>query len=127
MPEALKWATKALQQALDRCRALSYYREDRAPDPLCVFFSDGENTGGDVAPIATALKSVPFKGGAVDVIACAIEMQPKDLAVMQKIASRPELSFNIDQDRLADFIAAVEASVYEGKDPATLPANFRSR
>ena len=127
MPAALKWGARALQQALDRCRASSYYEEAGAPNPLCVFFSDGENTGGDVEPPATAFKSVPFKGGDVDIIACGIGMQPKDFAVMQKIASRSELAVNIDPDHLGDFIADVEASVYKGEDPKNIAERARQR
>jgi uncharacterized protein YegL len=125
MPAALEWGAKALKRALERCRAQSYYVEAEAPNPLCVFFSDGENMVGDVEAAAMALKSLPFKGGGVDVIACAIEMQAKDFSTMQKIASRPELAINIDQDRLSEFIAEVEASVYKGEDPTRVTAKFQ--
>jgi uncharacterized protein YegL len=117
MSTALEWAAQALRQALDRCRSLHYFKEDESPNPLCVFFSDGENTGPDVAQSANALKSIAFRGGAVDVIACGIGMQAKDFAVMQQIASQPDLAVNIDPERLGNFIAEVEASVYAGESP----------
>jgi uncharacterized protein YegL len=125
MSTALEWATQSLQKALERCRALSYFEESDAPNPLCVFFSDGENTGGDVELAANALKSIAFKGGSVDVIACGIGMQSKDFAIMQKIASRPELAVNIDPEHLGDFIADVEASVYKGEDPKNIADRAR--
>jgi uncharacterized protein YegL len=125
MSTALAWAAQALQKALERCRALSYYEENEAPNPLCVFFSDGENTGDDVEQAADALKSIAFNGGNVDVIACGIGMQSNAFAVMQKIASRPELAVNIDPEHLADFIADVEASVYKGEDPKAVADRAR--
>jgi len=121
MAAALNWATEAVKGALKRLRSLPYYEEEQAPNPLCVFFSDGENMeGGDVGSPANSLKSIEFKGGSIDVVACGIGMQPKDFPVMQKIASRPELAVNIDPARLSEFIADVEASVYKGEDPKNL-------
>ena len=46
MPEALNWASQALQKALAECKKIPGYAEEASPNPLVLFFSDGENTGG---------------------------------------------------------------------------------
>jgi uncharacterized protein YegL len=121
MANALEWGAQAVQKALERCRREApHYEEDKAPSPLCVFFSDGANTGRDVTAAAKMLKAIPFKGGAVDVVACGIEVDPSSFAVMQSIASRPDLAVNIDPASLGDFIAAVGATVVKGENPRVL-------
>jgi uncharacterized protein YegL len=107
MPLALNWTKEAVEAALGRCRAITGYSEQSSPNPLCVFFSDGENTGGDVAAPARALRSVNFNGGQVDVVACGIELQPKDEQTMRAIASDPNLFINISFDKLVTFIADI--------------------
>lgn len=120
MPRALEWARQAVETALARCRRdIPGYKEANAPNPLCVFLSDGENTGGDVSGPALALRSIPFAGGTVDVVACGIGLEAKDVPTMQAIASRPEFSANIDPSLLDEFIATVGKTAIE--DPATAP------
>jgi uncharacterized protein YegL len=126
MPEALAWASQALQKALSECRKIPGYAEEGSPNPLVLFFSDGENTGGDVGPVAKALKSIPFSGGAVDVVAVGIGMDQKDFPVMEGIASRPDLSVNIDPKDLAEFIADVGATLQKGESPETLIKKYDS-
>jgi hypothetical protein len=84
---------------------------------LVVFLSDGANTGPDVAESAQTLKSVKFAGGTIDVVAAGIGMEEKDFDVMQRIASRPALSTNIDPKELSVFLAAVGATVVAGRSP----------
>lgn len=108
MPKALRWAAQAIQQALDRCRNLPVYNEDQAPNPVCLFFSDGASTSREpVGPAAQAIKSIAFQGGGVDVIACGIGMTQSEFPVMQEIASRPDWAINIDPDNIGEFIAEV--------------------
>ena len=123
MPKALEWAKHSLEQALARCRQNPKFKEDESPNPLVVFFSDGENTGGDVEGPAQALKAIAFQGGNVDVVACGIGMDPASFPVMQKIASRPELAVNIDPEHLAEFIADVGATVQKGEQPKKIVQN----
>ncbi|GEM_PF-5935334 len=124
MPKALQWAAWAIEQSLHKCRQLPGYDETNAPNPLCVFFSDGKNTSRDSVPnSAMALRSIPFTGGNVDVVACGIGMNPNDFPIMQQIASRPELAANIDPYRLGDFIAEVGATVQYDRNAVDLLRN----
>ena len=125
IPLALQWAASAVTQALERCRQDALYREADSPPPLVVFFSDGANTGADVGPAAAALKGVPFQSGAIDIVACAIGMEPGDFAIMQSIASRPDLAVNIDPAKLGDFIAEVGATVLNNRRAEQLVDNTR--
>lgn len=125
IPAALAWAADAVSQALERCRHNPLYREAESPTPLVVVFSDGANTGGDVAPAAAALKSIQFHSGPIDVVACAIGLEPNDFPIMQAIASRPDLAINIDPAKLGDFIAEVGATVLNNRRAETLVDNSR--
>ena len=125
IPAALAWGTQAVTAALDRCRKDPLYREDESPTPIVVFFSDGANTGGDVGPAAAALKSIPFHVGQIDIVACAIGMEPGDFPIMQAIASRPDLAVNIDPAKLGDFIAEVGATVLNNRRAESLIDNSR--
>jgi uncharacterized protein YegL len=125
IPLALQWASSAVTQALERCRRDALYREADSPTPLVVFFSDGANTGEDVGPSAAALKSIQFQSGAVDIVACAIGMEPGDFQIMQTIASRPDLAVNIDPAKLSDFIAEVGATVLNNRRAEQLVDNSR--
>jgi hypothetical protein len=42
---------------LQTCRNIDNYSEEASPNPLVVFFTDGENTGPDVTPAAQVLKA----------------------------------------------------------------------
>ena len=125
IPLALQWAASAVAQSLDRCRREPVYREEDSPAPLVVFFSDGANTGGDVGPAAAALKGIQFQSGTIDVVACAIGMEPGDFPIMQSIASRPELAVNIDPSKLGDFIAEVGVTVLNNRRVESLVDNSR--
>jgi uncharacterized protein YegL len=124
MPIALRWAREALQKSLERCKANPNYREQDAPNPLCIFLSDGENTGGDVTTDAISLRSVPFHGGNVDVVAVGVEMQDSHFEVMKAIASRPEYAVRISDDEVANFLAAVDATIVDGKSLGELIERF---
>ncbi|MGE5341799.1 MAG: vWA domain-containing protein [Candidatus Omnitrophota bacterium] len=118
---ALEWGRSALENSLNRCRnEAPNYDEVNTPSPLCVFFSDGANTGPDVRPAAQSLKTVYFKGGQIDVVACGIGMDSGSLIVMEQISSQPDLSVNIDPDTIADFIAAVGATAMKSENPRKL-------
>lgn len=111
MAEALEWAHGAVEKALGVCRKLRSYDEAKSPPPLVVFFSDGENTGPAIETAAGKLRSITFKDGWIDVVACGIGMQQKHLQILQTIASKSEFAANIDPSRLEKFIAAVGATV----------------
>lgn len=126
MPQALRWAAAALQQSLDAIRRLPRYAEAQAPNPLCIFFSDGANTSReDVTTAAQVLQSIPFHGGQVDVVACGIGMTAAAFAVMQQIASNPALAVNLDPQRLGHFIAEVGATVQNDRNAESLLAEAR--
>jgi len=119
MAAALTWAADALTESLEASRAKPNYREEDAPNPLCIFLSDGENTGKDVATDAQALRSIPFKGGSVDVVAVGVGMKEEHFQVMKAIASRPEYAVNIGDNDVASFLADVGATIVEGRPLAT--------
>lgn len=124
MPEALQLAAEATRQALAKCRQIQGYRDEDAPNPICIFFSDGENNGGPVDGPAAALKSISFGGGGVDVVACGIGMQQKDFLVMQTIASSPDLAVNIDASQLSAFLAQAGKTLTKNERPTELTKNF---
>jgi len=124
MAAALVWAAKATQKALAECRKIPNYSEEGSPNPLVLFCSDGENTGPDVAVPAQALRSISFAGGRVDVVAAGVGMNQKDFAVMEKIASKPELSVNVDPSQLSEFLAEVGATLQKGEAPEKLVGKF---
>jgi uncharacterized protein YegL len=112
----LHWAKEALETSLQYCRGLTDYDEEQCPNPLCILFTDGENTGPDVAQPAQTLRSVPFKGGQVDVFVCGIGLDKKDFATAQAIASDPALATNIGPNDIGRFIAQVTITVVENKE-----------
>jgi uncharacterized protein YegL len=114
MASALDWAVSAVEKALEVCRAQPSYDESACPPPLVVFLSDGENTGPEIEDVSQKLRSIPFRDGKISVIACGIGMQPEHFAVMKAVASNPELAVNIKPSRLAEFIAAVGATMMHG-------------
>jgi hypothetical protein len=122
MLPALQWAETALKKSLDRCRNIANYQEDLAPNPICVFLSDGECTGEDPTPAAKALRSIAFKNGEVDVFAVGVGMRDEHFEVMKAIASRPEYAIRIDSEGVADFLGDVGGTVVEGTDVAHLAA-----
>ncbi len=124
MPDALTWAARATQRALAECRKIPKYIEESSPNPLVLFLSDGANTGGDVTPGAQAIKSIPFSGGNVDVVAVGIGMSQSDFAVMERIASKQELAANIDPAQLAEFLAEVGATLQKGEDAENILKKF---
>jgi hypothetical protein len=101
MLPALEWAEEALKKSLERCRSIPNYQEEQAPNPICVFLSDGECTGED--PSAAAKE------------------------VMKGIASRPEYAIRIDSEGVADFLGDVGGTVVEGTDVAHLAAKAKAR
>jgi uncharacterized protein YegL len=125
MVGALSWAAGAVKAALAECKRIPGYKEESSPNPLVFFFSDGKNeSGGDVRPAADALRKLPFAGGAVDVVAIGIGLDPADFPLMEQIASRPDLAVNIDPSQLAEFIADVGATVQKGESPSLLVDRF---
>jgi hypothetical protein len=126
MPLALQWAEGALRKALERCRtSIPNYQEELAPNPICVFLSDGENTGEDITAAATFLRSVPFKDGCVDVFAVGVGRQGEHFDTMRAIASRPEYAIRIDPEGVADFLGEVGGTVVEGTDVARIATKAR--
>jgi hypothetical protein len=119
---ALEWAAGGVKKALERCRKISNYQEEQAPNPICVFLSDAENTGGDVTAAANALRSIPFKNGCVDVFAVGVGMQDEHFKTMTAIASRPEYAIRIDPEGIAEFLAEVHGTLVESSDVARLAA-----
>lgn len=117
MPKALRWAAQAIQQSLDRCRNLPNYNESQTPNPVCLFFSDGASTSREPADVAAqTIKSIPFQGGGVDVIAVGIGISQSEYPVMEGIASRPGWAVIIDPDNIGEFLATVGATyVIEGQ------------
>jgi uncharacterized protein YegL len=128
MPRALEWALAALQRGLDQCRTtIVGYREEDSPPPLCLFLSDGENTGGDLTLPARALHSVPFKGGEVQVVAGGIGMEPQHFEFMKTIASRPEYAVAVAPEELAQFIAEVGLTTVTEKTVEEVVEERRAR
>lgn len=126
MPLALQWAEKALRKALERCRtSIQNYQEELSPNPICVFLSDGENTGEEVTAAAKTLRSIPVKDGCLDVFAVGVGMQDQHFEVMKAIASRPEYAIRIDSEGVADFLGEVGGTIVEGTDIAHLAAKAR--
>jgi len=125
MAEALNWTARTLQRALNDCRNVAGYVEESSPNPLVVFFSDGGNTGVDIAASAQALKNVHFAGGNVDVVAVGIGMEQKDFPVMERIASRSDLAVNIDPVELSAFIADVGATAVRGESSAEMVKKYQ--
>ena len=108
MADALAWAAYATLKSLDMARQGSNYVEDKSPNPIVMFISDGANSGSDPLPHAQALKSIPFQGGQVDVVVLGIGLGPDDMRIMQSIASRPDLAVAAGTAMLDDFLAPFE-------------------
>jgi tetratricopeptide (TPR) repeat protein len=120
MAAALEWGATALEQALAKCRGTPAYDESNAPPPLVIFLSDGENTGPELGEAASRLRGVAFQDGKISVIACGIGMKGEHFAVMKGLASSEEMAVNIKPSRLAEFIAAVGATMqHPDKDHLT--------
>jgi len=125
MAPALEWASGVIDRSLKQLRALPKFKEEASPNPIVVFFSDGENTGPDVAAPAQKLKSIKMVGGNVDVVACGIGMtQDAFENVMKVIASKEELALNIDPSELGSFIAEVKKTVIHGGSAVDLVQQF---
>jgi hypothetical protein len=122
---ALQWADSAVKKALERCRAIPNYQEDKAPNPVCIFLSDGESTGEDFRPAANALRSISFKNGEIDVLAAGVGMKDEHFENMKAIASRPEYAIRIDSEGVAEFLGDVGGTVVEGTDIARLASKAR--
>ena len=120
MLPALQWAEAALKKSLERCRSIPNYREKLAPNPLCIFLSDGECTGKDPRPAAEALRAIKFEGGEVDVVAVGVGMLDEHFEMMKAIASRPGYAVRIDSGEVADFLGDVQQTVLENKEVARL-------
>lgn len=126
MAKALKWANTALQKSLDKCRQIPGFKEDDAPNPLVIFFSDGENydDAADIISEANNLASIAFQGGGVDVVAVGIGMEQQHFKIMQDIASDPTLAVNIDPDKLGDFISEAAQTIGKSESPKKLVDQF---
>lgn len=123
---ALDWAKDAVQKSLDRCRTeIRGFQEEKAPNPLCVILSDGENTGPDVSESAHALQSVRLTNGSIDVVAVGVGMGDQHFEVMKLIASRPEQAFQIDPGGIADFLSNVGSTIVDSKPVSQLAAKPR--
>lgn len=125
MAPALEWAAAVTDRSLTKLRALPKFREEAAPNPIVVFFSDGENTGPDVTSPAQKLRSLKLVGGNVDVVACGIGMTQEAFEnVMKVIASKEELAVNIDPSELGNFIAEVRKTVVQGLPAGNIVDQF---
>ncbi|HUP61236.1 MAG TPA: vWA domain-containing protein [Thermoanaerobaculia bacterium] len=125
MVSALEWATVATDKSIRQIRAIPRFKEEAAPNPIVVFFSDGENTGPDVTSAAAKLKNLKMVGGPVDVVACGIGMSQAAFDhVMKVIASREDLAVNINPAQLGDFIAEVKKTVVQGGSPDVIVDKF---
>jgi hypothetical protein len=81
-------AVPSLHKAFVDCNG---YSGEACPDPLALFFSDGE-TGPDASV-------------SVDVVAIGIGMDQKDFAIMEAIAWRPGPIVNVDPQEVREFVA----------------------
>jgi uncharacterized protein YegL len=111
MADALEWGVKATEKAIAKCRKLPVFDEPNTPPPVVLFLSDGNNTGKDVREAAERLCAISFQGGPVSVIACGVGMLDEHFPVMKAIASNEELAMNIRPSQLAEFLAAVSATL----------------
>jgi hypothetical protein len=105
----LRWAEEALNASLKYCRSLPDYFEEESPNPLCVVLTTGlENTPLDeVMQSAQALKSVPFRGGQVEVVVLGIGLRREDFATAQTIASDPAGVIKFDPNVVLERLASV--------------------
>ncbi|MGE5341798.1 MAG: vWA domain-containing protein [Candidatus Omnitrophota bacterium] len=128
MATALKWAYQAIQKSLNKCRQVPRYIESDSPNPLVIFFSDGENSDDTATVIAEAqnLKSIPFQTGEADVVAVGIGMDQSHFEIMKDIASDVDLAVNIDPDKLGDFISEAAQTIGKSESPKKLVDQFES-
>lgn len=125
MAPALEWASAVTDRSIKQLRALPKFKEEAAPNPIVVFFSDGENTGPDVTAPAQKLKSLKMVGGNIDVVACGIGMTQEAFdTVMKVIASKEDLAVNINPSELGNFIAEVRKTVIQGGSAQDLVQQF---
>ncbi|HEX6100453.1 MAG TPA: vWA domain-containing protein [Thermoanaerobaculia bacterium] len=125
MAPALEWAAAVTDRSLKQLRALPKFKEEAAPNPIVVFFSDGENTGPDVIAPAQQVKNLKMVNGSIDVVACGIGMTQEAFDnVMKVIASKEELAVNIDPSELGNFIAEVRKTVVKGGSAQDLVQQF---
>ena len=125
MAPALEWAAAVTDRSLKQLRSLPKFKEEAAPNPIVVFFSDGENTGPDVAAPAQKLKSLKMFGSGIDVVACGIGMTQEAFEnVMKVIASTEDLAVNIEPSELGNFIAEVRKTVVQGGSAQDLVQQF---
>ena len=111
--KALDWAAQATEKTISYCRtSVTDYNESETPRPLVVFFTDGGNTGRVISQSTQTLKSISFSGGHVDIVAVGIGLEPKNVPVLEQIASEPDLSVNIDPSKLATFIVDVGVNLF---------------
>ena len=115
MQPALQWAETALKKSLERCRSIPNYQEDLAPNPICVFLSDGECTGDDPAEAAKALRAIPFKGGEVEVCAVGVGMRDEHFEVMKAISSKPEFAIRIGAEGIAEFLGDIGSTFVDNR------------
>ena len=127
MLPALRWAETAIRKSLERCRKLPIYQEELAPNPICVFLSDGECTGEDPIPAAKALRAIPFKDGEIDVFAVGVGLLDQHFEVMKSIASKPEYAIRIGPEGIADLLGDIGGTVFGNEDAATLVAKVKAR
>jgi hypothetical protein len=127
MLPALQWAEVALKKSLERCRSIPNFQEELAPNPICVFMSDGESTGEDPASAAKALRTIAIKNGEVDVLAVGVGMLDEHFEVMKSIASQPEYAVRIGPEGVADFLGEVAGTALEGGTVADLAAKAKAR
>ena len=125
MLPALLWAESALKKSLERCRSIPNFQEELAPNPICVFMSDGECTGDDPALAARALRAITVKNGEVDVLAVGVGMLDEHFEVMKSIASNPEYAVRIGSEGVADFLGEVAGTALEGGNVADLAAKAK--
>jgi len=111
MADALEWAVKATEDAIVKCRKIPGFDEQNAPPPIVLFLSDGANTGRELDEAAGRLRAISFQGGPVNVISCGVGMKDEHFPVMKAVASSQELAMNIKPSQLAEFLAAVSATI----------------
>jgi uncharacterized protein YegL len=115
MQPALRWAETALKKSLERCRSIPNYQEDLAPNPICVFLSDGECTGDDPTAAAKALRTISFKNGEVDVCAVGVGMHDEHFEVMKAISSKPEFAIPIGAEGIAEFLGEIGSTFVDNR------------
>jgi hypothetical protein len=103
---ALKWAVSALEESLDQCRRqIAHYQEQKSPNPLLMVLTDAEDIDLDSCrPYMEALAKVPIQSGALEIVAVGVEVLPKDLEVLKKIATREDYAIQIGSEDIEGFL-----------------------